>query len=193
MNSRNERVGRLVADARNALASGLSRAALASILADLMALAADAELWTAADLPDPGPNELQARYLIREDADRGFALYCNVMRPGKLIPPHNHTTWACVAAVSGTECNTLFDRTDGRTGPGSASLRVASTIDVKPGTGIALMPEDIHSVQIRGDAIIRHLHFYGRALETLSGRLVFDLAAGTARPMVLEVATRRRG
>lgn len=169
---------------------GLQRDVIKDILAKLQTLAAHRKFWAEGEFPAPAPTEQQARYLIAADADHSYALYLNIMRPGKRIPPHNHTTWACIAPVEGTEQNYLFDRLDAGTEPGKASLREAGVIPVGGTTGIALMPDDIHSVQIEGTQIIRHLHMYGRALETLRERLVFDPGKGTCEIMKLSVQTR---
>ena len=171
--------------------SELDRAALAQMLEPLKRLAAWRGLWGEADYPPPEPGVRHARYLIREDADRGYALYLNVMRRGNRTPIHNHTTWACIAAVEGREHNYLYRRMDDGATPGYAEVAEDGVVMVQPGGGIALMPDDIHAVEIRDDEIIRHLHLYGRALETLSERVAFDPAARTCKKMGIGVQTRR--
>ncbi len=183
-------VAGLVAAARSILAgTAPSRESLAAILARLEALAAKRQLWGDADYPVPA-GERNGLYLIHEEPDRRFAVYLNVMLRGTRVPPHNHTTWACVAAVEGCEYNYLYDRLDDGALAGRAQLQESKVVAVEPGRGIALMPEDIHAIEGRDAGVMRHLHFYGLALELLHERLVFDPVAGTCRPMQLATPIR---
>jgi len=189
---REQAVHTAIAEVKRIHAAGaLDRLSLDRTLGVLKGLAARPALWSAGDFPPPEEGVRQARYLISEDADRGFALYLNVMRRGNRTPVHNHTTWACIAAVDGAESNYLYQRRDDGTRPGHADVVESGKVVVAPGSGIALMPDDIHAVEIEDDDVIRHLHLYGRALETLTDRLAFDLANQTCRPMDIGVATRR--
>ncbi len=169
----------------------VNRAALAPILEEVKALAERREFWSEARFPGPDLEERQARYLISEDEDKRFALYLNVMRPGKRVPPHNHTTWACVAGVEGEEHNFIYRRLDDGSEPGRAQVEQVEMCVIGAGGGIAQLGDDIHSVEIRGEQPIRHLHLYGRALDTLTERLTFDEQSGTCRVMEIGVQTRR--
>ena len=167
----------------------IDREKLQAISEKLEALAARKEIWSADDFPDPPPGEVQHRYRVAHADDDGITLYMNVLRPGKKTSPHNHTTWACVAAVEGIEHNILYSRTDDGSVDGKASLQQQETIPLAPGGSVALMPEDIHHIEVRGDDVIRHLHFYGRPLETLSERKAFDMGNGTYKIMDVGVKT----
>ena len=162
---------------------GVTRPALDAIKAELLALAADESLFPGAEFPPPPAGEKGSkRYLLQEDPDGRFALYMLALNPGNSTKPHDHTTWAVVTAVEGQELNKVYRRVDDGSRAGHARLEQVREVLVEPGTGIALMPEDIHSIHTNGTATTRHLHCYGLALERLDDRQGFDLEQGTVQP-----------
>jgi predicted metal-dependent enzyme (double-stranded beta helix superfamily) len=155
---------------------GVTRASLDAIKAEMLALAAQEQLFPSAEFQPPPNGEAGAqRYLLQEDDDHRFALYLNALNPGNSTKPHDHTTWAVVVAVEGQEHNTVYRRLPDR-------LEVVREVMVEPGTGIALMPDDIHAIATPGSMPTRHLHMYGLALEVLDNRMGYDMATGAAIP-----------
>ncbi len=162
---------------------GVTRPALDAILAEMLALAEHEALFPQAEFPPPPEGEKgSSRYLLQEDPDSRFALYLLALNPGKSTNPHDHTTWAAIAAVEGQELNRVYRRTDDASVPGKASLELVREVMVEPGRGIAFMPDDIHSIHTSGDKPARHLHVYGLALEKLDARQGFDPDQGTVQP-----------
>jgi predicted metal-dependent enzyme (double-stranded beta helix superfamily) len=181
---------KIVADTRALSDAGeIDRDSLEHIRRQLLTLAAKRELWSEDDYPPPAAGELQNRYFIGGEPDGGISLYLNVVKSGKKVPPHDHTTWACIAAVEGVEHNMFYTRTDDGSVDGKASLVMDKVIGVAPGDAIAMLPDDIHNFEVRGDQVIRHLHFYGRPLESLSERKAFDMENGTYKIMDVGVKT----
>ena len=189
---RNELVQQFIADARAIAAEGpMDRVRLDKIKDRLMDVAARKELWAEDDFPAPSVAEKQNRFFIADDAETGLTLYLNVMQPGKIIPPHNHTVYACIAAVEGAEQNTVYERVDDGSVPGKAELRLLAEVDLRPGNALAMMADDIHSVVIGGTDVIRHLHFYGQPLESLDQRISYDIDAGTCKVMDIGAKTKK--
>lgn len=180
-----------IADAAEIAAEGpMDRARLDRIKTRLMDIAARADLWGDDDFPDPSIEDKQNRFFIADNPS-GLTLYLNVMQPGKVIPPHNHTVFACIAAVEGTEKNTVYERIDDGSVPGRAELKLREEVDLRPGNALAMMADDIHSVVIGGTKVIRHLHFYGQPLESLNRRISYDIAAGTCKVMDIGAKTKK--
>jgi predicted metal-dependent enzyme (double-stranded beta helix superfamily) len=157
-------------------AQGVTRSSLDAIKAELLALAGHESLFPSAEFQPPPEGEKGAqRYLLQEDPDHRFALYLNALNPGNTTKPHDHTTWAVVVSVSGEEHNTVYRRVPG-------GLEVEREVMVAGDTGIALMPDDIHSIATPGATPTRHLHMYGLALEVLDNRMGYDPDTGAAIP-----------
>ena len=162
---------------------GITRPALDAMKVELLKLAAQEHLFPSAEFqPPPEGVKGAQRYILQEDADNRFAIYLNALNPGNTTKPHDHTTWACVAAVDGQELNRVYDRLDDGSVEGKCELKLREEIMVEPGRAIALMPQDIHSIHTTGNVPTRHLHMYGLALEKLDNRMAYDLEAGTVVP-----------
>lgn len=163
---------------------GITRDTLQEISNELNKLAQRTDLFSFADFPPPqeGSGHTSTRYYLNhegEDTDKNdIALYLNSLLPGKTTVPHNHDTWAVIVAVEGQELNRVYQRDDDGSDPEVAKLSLARELTVQPGTSIQFLHDDIHSIHVTGAQPTLHFHLYGRPLDTLTGRIGFDLEQG---------------
>lgn len=151
---------------------GVSRDMLECVKPELLALAAQRDWFPMADFP-LGTEHDGVIYRLWEDPGHRFALFASVGRPGKVRSIHNHTTWAVITGVHGDEHNLCYERIDDGSLPDSGRLHKTGELTVKPGVAIAMMPEDFHSIEVRGDQPSLHLHMYGMSHAHLPDRLGF--------------------
>lgn len=152
------------------------KAQLEPIARALEALGLQRELFPDEHFPVSVSNPAQV-YRLAEDLDGRFALYVSAGLPGKAQPPHDHTTWAIIAGITGRERNNFFAR-ERSDDPARDTLREIDESDVVAGTSVTLLPDDVHTIELIGEENGLHLHFYGLALDRLSGRVVFESKAG---------------
>jgi len=160
---------------------GVTTSSLEAIRQEMLALAARHDLFPVNEFAPPAAGERLKRYLLQEDEGGRFAAYLLALNPGGDTKPHDHTTWAVVAGIEGQELNKIYRRTDDRSDPDHCKLEVAREFMVEPGSAIAFMPDDIHSIHIKGDGPARNLHVYGLALEKLDERRAYDAETGEVK------------
>lgn len=165
-------VRKLIEEASARMANGRSSADALAHIRDLVAsLAGRAELFPLQDFDLPTDGKSKRYKLGSGEGDR-FVLYLNTVLPGKATFPHNHKTWAVVASVSGNERNRIYTRKSGD--EQAPAIELVDEKVVGPGQAILFGPEDIHSVHYEDTTPGIQIHFYGEALETLTGRSGFD-------------------
>lgn len=158
---------------------GVTREALEEIRQVMVGLAQRRELFPRTTFKARGDRPDDRIYRLSEDDGHRFALYINCGEPGTKTPPHDHTTWAVIAGIDGEEHQWIYKRTDDGSQPGVGTVEVDHEFTVTPGKAIAFMPDDIHAINVRGDVPALHLHLYGRGFEKMTGRVAYDVNAGT--------------
>ena len=147
--------------------SGITREGGEAIRDRIIELSRDRDLFPLEDFPAPSAGDGGTSFLYRlaQDSDDRFALYAQSSNGQVETPVHNHTTWAVVVGFDGQELNKFFDRT------GDGVIQTDQHM-VEAGSGVAMLPDDLHSIHINGQAL--NFHCYGLALERLDAREYFS-------------------
>lgn len=150
--------------------NGVNRKSLEAIKSELLKLAARTELFPVEDFPPPASSagNPSCLYLLSEDQDHRFALYANSTDRRYVNAPHNHTTWAVIVGVHGEEPNKFYRRTD------DGGVEETGGAIVQQGTGVSFLPDDLHSLDIKGGAPMLNFHMYGLAIPQLRKREYYN-------------------
>lgn len=173
MQARTDAVVAAMDDIKEAEASlGVTREGVEAIRDRLIKLSLQRDLFPLHEFPAPDDGNKRTSFLYRlaQDPDDRFALYAQSSRGQVSTPVHNHTTWAVVVGFSGQEHNKFFTRTDD-------GVKQIDDHMVEAGTGVAMLPDDLHSIHIDGQAL--NFHCYGLALERLDAREYYNENDGT--------------
>ncbi len=169
--ARSEKVRNTIESIRNIEAThGITKKALQEIRLQLMALATHTEWFTEDEFPAPQEktDDTSSVYLLSQDAeDNRFALYVQSARAPTNTPPHNHDTWAVITGIQGEELNRFYKRVEN-------GVELTGSHTVRPGSGVTLLPEELHSIHITDENAVINFHMYGLALECLTEREYYD-------------------
>lgn len=146
---------------------GVTRAGVEAIRDRLIELSTQRDLFSVEEFPPPPADDKRTStmYRLSQETDDRFALYLQSSSGSVQTPVHNHTTWASVVGFQGQELNRFFDHS----GDGVEQTHEHM---VEAGTGIAMLPDELHSIHIDGEAL--NFHCYGLALESLTDRVYFN-------------------
>jgi len=147
-----------------------------SLLAELVAH----DDWLADSYTQPHPQYYQ-QYLLYADPQDRFSVVSFVWGPGQKTPVHDHTVWALIGMLRGSERSESFEFE--ASGEAMRSTRID---ELHPGTVESLSPTtgDIHRVSnLYADRVSISVHVYGGNIGRIS-RHVFDPNTGTPKSFV---------
>lgn len=150
----------------------ISRDSLQLIKSELLELARHAQWFTVDDFPPPEESEHNSCiYRLAEDErTQANALYIQTAVAPLDVPAHYHDTWAVIVGIKGTELNKFYERTDD-------GVREVESYPVCEGTGVTMLPDDLHSIHVHDEQPVINFHMYGLALEQLVDREFYDRKA----------------
>ncbi len=149
---------------------GVNRDSLGQIELELRELASHADWFTEEEFPAPTDEATDNSYVYRiseDPQDNRFALYVQSARAPTETPAHNHDTWAVITGIRGEELNRFYRRSNG-------GVEVFDSHVVRPGSGVTLLPDDLHSIHITDREAVINFHMYGLGLEYLTERVYYD-------------------
>lgn len=121
------------------------------------------------------------QYLLHADPQDRYSIVSFVWGPGQKTPVHNHTVWALIGMMRGSECAELFSVPEP-----NKPMRLLNTEKLLPGDVDMVSPRlgDIHRVSnVFDDRVSISIHVYGGNIGRIS-RHVFDANTGNMKTFI---------
>ena len=136
--------------------------------------------WLPDQYAKPHPQYYQ-QYALHVDPKERFSVVSFVWGPGQNTLIHNHTVWALIGMLRGSEMAEHFRR-----GSSGQPMTALGSEQLSPGTveGITPATGDIHRVSnFFADRVSISVHVYGGNIGRIS-RHVFDQQTGATKPFI---------
>ncbi|MFW8566268.1 cysteine dioxygenase [Orrella sp. 11846] len=136
--------------------------------------------WLPEEFAQPHPEYYQ-QYLLHEDPQDRFSVVSFVWGPGQSTPIHDHTVWALIGMMRGSERAENFELGE----PGTPMKSLGVDI-LEPGVVESLRPVtgDTHKVSnVYDDRVSISIHIYGGNIGKIA-RHVFDAQTSTTKPFI---------
>ncbi len=136
--------------------------------------------WLPAEFAKPHPQYYQ-QYLLHADPGDRFSVVSFVWGPGQKTPVHNHTVWALIGMMRGSEKGERFGLAES-----GKPMRMLGTDILEPGDVDMVSPRlgDIHRVSnMFDDQVSISIHVYGGNIGRIS-RHVFDPGTGAMKGFI---------
>lgn len=136
--------------------------------------------WLPDEFAQPHPEYYQ-QYLLHADPQDKYSVVSFVWGPGQKTPIHNHTVWALIGMMRGSERAELFEKSEN----GQPMRQLGSEV-LLPGNVDMVSPRlgDIHRVSnCFNDRVSISVHVYGGNIGRIP-RHVFDLHTGSTKSFI---------
>ncbi|AHG65204.1 cysteine dioxygenase family protein [Advenella mimigardefordensis] len=147
-----------------------------SLLGDLVAN----DVWLPEQFAQPHPQYYQ-QYLLHADPLDRYSVVSFVWGPGQKTPIHNHTVWALIGMMRGSERSELF-----AVPKPDEPMQLVNTDTLSPGDIDMVSPRlgDIHRVSnVFDDRVSISIHVYGGNIGRIS-RHVYDALTGRTKTFI---------
>ena len=135
-------VEQYVSDIRTAVEEENSDAAITTRIKPFAGRLAADKSWIKHSYRDVDAEQGFGLHLLHEEENHELAVFVISWAPGRGLGPHNHKTWAVVAAIEGQEKETGYRRIDDESKPGFANLEISHEETLYPGTVVCCMTEE---------------------------------------------------